>query len=183
MFAEQPLAEAFAPLQGAIVLSSIFFVVGLGLSVLASVVLARRMVKPIRVLQDGAARIGAGDLGHRIDVRTGDELEALGQEFNRTAAQLEESYANLEQKVESRTRELAEANTDLREALERQTATSEVLPSSAARRSSSSPCSRRSWRSATKLCDGSRLDLSVRRRGISVLAPLTATRQEALGIT
>jgi methyl-accepting chemotaxis protein len=78
-------------------------------------------------LQDGAARIGAGDLGHRIDVRTGDELEALGQEFNRTAAQLEESYANLERKVEARTRELAEANADLSEALEQQTATSEVL--------------------------------------------------------
>ena len=83
---------------------------GLGLSVLASVLLARRMVAPIRVLQEGAARIGAGDLGHRIEVRTGDELEALGDELNRTAAQLEESHATLEQKVEARTRELADAN-------------------------------------------------------------------------
>jgi len=127
VFAEQPLAEAFAPLQGAIVLSAIFFVVGLGLSVLASVVLARRMVAPIRVLQQGAAKIGAGELGHRIDVRTGDELQALGEEFNRTAAHLEESYATLEQKVEARTRELADANAGLSEALEQQTATSEVL--------------------------------------------------------
>src|SRR5262249_27177788 len=100
VFAEQPLAEAFAPLRGQIVLSSIFLATGLGLSVLASVMLARRMVAPIRLLQQGAARIGAGELGHRIDVRTGDELEALGEEFNRTAAQLEESYATLEQKVE-----------------------------------------------------------------------------------
>jgi signal transduction histidine kinase len=113
VFAEQPLAEAFAPLQGAIVLSAIFFIVGLGLSVLASVVLARRMVAPIRVLQQGAARIGAGELGHRINVRTGDELEALGEEFNRTAEHLEESYANLEQRVEVRTRELADANAGL----------------------------------------------------------------------
>jgi signal transduction histidine kinase len=113
VYAEQPLAEAFAPLQGAIVLSTIFFVVGLGLSVLASVLLARRMVEPIRVLQEGAAKIGAGELGHRLDVRTGDELESLGEEFNRTAARLEESYANLEQKVEARTRELAQANTEL----------------------------------------------------------------------
>jgi signal transduction histidine kinase len=127
VFAEQPLAEVFAPLQGAIVLSTIFFVVGLGFSILASVVLARRMVAPIRVLQQGAARIGAGELGHRIDIRTGDELEALGEEFNRTAARLEESYASLEQKVEARTRELADANAELTEALEQQTATSEVL--------------------------------------------------------
>ena len=85
------------------------------------------MVAPIRVLQEGAARIGAGDLGHRIEVRTGDELEALGDEFNRTAAQLQESYANLEQKVVERTRELAATNAELTEALEQQTATSEIL--------------------------------------------------------
>jgi signal transduction histidine kinase len=114
VFAEQPLAEALAPLQGSIVLSAIFFVVGLGLSMLASVVLARRMVAPIRVLQQGAAKIGAGELGHRVAVRTGDELEALGEELNRTAAQLEESYANLEEKVEARTRELADANAGLK---------------------------------------------------------------------
>jgi len=41
------------------------------------------MVAPIRVLQEGAARIGAGDLGYRIEVRTGDELEVLGDELNR----------------------------------------------------------------------------------------------------
>jgi signal transduction histidine kinase len=111
--AEQPLDEAFIPLRGTIGLSAIFFVVGLALSIVASVLLARRMVAPIRLLQQGATRIGAGELGHRIAVRTGDELEALGQEFNRTARQLEESYANLEQKVEARTRELATANEEL----------------------------------------------------------------------
>jgi signal transduction histidine kinase len=112
--AEQPLDEAFVPLRGTVELSAIFFVVGLALSVIASVLLARRMVAPIRLLQQGATRIGAGELGHRIAVRTGDELEALGQEFNRTAGQLEESYATLEQKVEARTRELATANEELK---------------------------------------------------------------------
>jgi PAS domain S-box-containing protein len=124
---ERPLADAYAPLRAPILRSAVIFVLGLGLSVLASLVLARRMVAPIRLLQAGAARIGAGDLGHRIAVRTGDELETLGEEFNRTAAQLEESYATLEQKVEARTRELADANAGLTEALEQQTATSEIL--------------------------------------------------------
>jgi signal transduction histidine kinase len=49
-------------------------------------------------------------LDHRIEVRTGDELEALATEFNRMTAQLQESYAGLEQKVEERTRELEIAN-------------------------------------------------------------------------
>ena len=153
VFAEQPLSEAFAPLQGAIVLSSIFFVVGLGLSVLASVLLARRMVNPIRELQDGAERIGAGDLGHRIDIKTGDELEALGQAFNRTAGQLEESYASLERKVEERTRELAEANAELKEALERQTATSEILRVIASSPTEVQPVFDTIVGSAARLCD------------------------------
>jgi PAS domain S-box-containing protein len=124
---ERPLADAYAPLRAPILRSAVIFVLGLGLSILASILLARRMVAPIRTLQQGASRIGAGDLGHRVDVRTGDELEALGQELNRTAEQLEESYASLEQKVEARTRELAAANAGLTEALEQQTATSEIL--------------------------------------------------------
>src|SRR5262245_2985799 len=111
---EQPLGEVFAPLQASIVRSAILFVLGLVLSVLASVLLARRMVAPIRALQAGAARIGAGDLGHRIDVRTGDELQVLGEEFNRTATQLQESYASLEHKVEQRTAELTRTVSELR---------------------------------------------------------------------
>jgi PAS domain S-box-containing protein len=143
---ERPLADAFAPLRVPIVRSAAIFVLGLGLSVLASLVLARRMVAPIRILQAGAARIGAGDLGHRIDVRTGDELESLGEEFNRTAVHLEESYANLEQKVEARTR-------DLRESLEQQTATGEILRVISSSPTDVQPVFDTIARNAMRLCD------------------------------
>src|SRR5207248_10098378 len=79
-------------------------------AVLAGWFLARRMVIPIQALRDGAARIGEGDLGQRISISTGDELEALGDQFNSMAAQLQDSYATLERKVEERTHELALAN-------------------------------------------------------------------------
>jgi signal transduction histidine kinase len=105
---EQPLEEAFAPVYGAMLRTAVLLMVGLALSILASLVLARKMVTPIRRLQEGAARIGAGALDQRIEVRTGDELEALAEQFNSMAGQLQASYANLEQKVEERTRELRE---------------------------------------------------------------------------
>jgi len=120
VFVEQPLVEAFEGIRASIIRAAVLILMGVGLSVIASLVLARRMVKPIQALQAGAARIGAGELGHRIEVKTGDELETLADQFNQAAAQLQESYANLEQKVEARTRELSEA-------LEQQTATGEIL--------------------------------------------------------
>ena len=87
---------------------------------LAGALLARRMVVPIRTLQAGAERIGGGEFDHRLSIKTGDELEALANQFNRSAAALEESYATLEQRVEDRTRELSES-------LEQQTALAEIL--------------------------------------------------------
>jgi signal transduction histidine kinase/DNA-binding response OmpR family regulator len=114
VFVEQPRAEAFAPLQAALSRSAVSLAIGLALAILASVVLARRMVAPIRELQAGAARIGLGELGYRIDLKTGDELETLGEEINRTAAKLAESYAGLEQKVDERTAELTRSVAELR---------------------------------------------------------------------
>jgi signal transduction histidine kinase/DNA-binding response OmpR family regulator len=111
-----PLHEALEPMLDAIVRAVVVLLLGLGVAVLASLALARRMVAPIRRLQDGAERVGRGELGHRIDVRTGDEVEALGEQFNRMAAQLQESYRVLEEKVAERTRELAGANAELAQA-------------------------------------------------------------------
>lgn len=107
---ERPTAEAYAPLYASILRTSVLLLLGLGMATLASLLISRRVVRPVEVLRQGAARIGAGVLDHRIEVRTGDELEALATEFNRMAAQLQESYAGLEQKVEERTRELEIAN-------------------------------------------------------------------------
>ena len=120
VFVEQPIAEAFAPLYESLKRTGILLLAGLVLSVVASTLVARRMVKPIRAVQDGAERIGAGNLDQDIEVRTGDELETLADQFNTMAARLKDSYTGLERKVDERTRELTET-------LEQQTATSDIL--------------------------------------------------------
>jgi signal transduction histidine kinase len=120
VFVDLPIDEAFAPIYASVQRTVVLLLVGLAISSVASLFLVRRMVSPVQTLQAGAARIGAGELDHRIPVKGSDELGALAGEFNRMAAQLQEYTAGLEQKVEERTRELTEA-------LERQTATSEIL--------------------------------------------------------
>ena len=110
VFAELPIDEAYAPLYDSALRSGVIILVALMLAIFAGLLLARRMVVPIRALRDGAVRIGSGDLGQRISINTGDELEALGDQFNAMAARLQESYAGLESKVEERTRQLEAAN-------------------------------------------------------------------------
>ena len=114
VFVELPVAEAYAPLFATIERSGILLMAALCFAFLAGLILARRMVGPIQALRAGAARIGSGDLGQRISVKTGDELEGLADQFNDMAGRLQESYADLEKKVEIRTHELAQSVAELR---------------------------------------------------------------------
>jgi signal transduction histidine kinase len=113
VFVDLPVDEAYAPIYGSILRSGAFVLGAVVLAALAGLYLAHRMTKPIRALHVGAARIGQGDLAHRIAIETGDELETLGREFNQMATRLQESYATLEHKVKERTQELELANQEL----------------------------------------------------------------------
>ncbi len=110
---ELPLLEAYANL-GQMILSL------LGLLLVAVVVigaltswLPRRVVRPLAQLEEGAMLLSSGRLDHRIRLRTGDELEALGDAFNQMAGRLQELYSELEQRVAERTRDLARRSVQL----------------------------------------------------------------------
>jgi signal transduction histidine kinase len=107
VFVEQPASEALGPLEDVILRTGLLLGGSLVLAALAGLVLARTVVRPIHRLQAGAKSIAEGSLDERIEVRSRDELGALASQFNDMAARLKESYADLEGKVELRTKELA----------------------------------------------------------------------------
>ncbi|MBR0995126.1 GAF domain-containing protein [Bradyrhizobium japonicum] len=136
---EQPTTQALMPIRDQLVRIALLIGMGLMVAILAGTLLARRMIIPITALRDGAHRLGEGDFSHRIDVKTSDELEDLAGQFNRMADQIQETYSNLESKVEERTRDLAQSINELKvlEEVGRAVASSldlnAVLPTIAAR--------------------------------------------------
>lgn len=88
VIAQQPVAEAFAPIRAALWRSLALLVVGTLFAISLAWWLAHRMSGPIRQLEDGVQRIGAGQFEHRIEMSSGDELEQLANRFNDMAGEL-----------------------------------------------------------------------------------------------
>lgn len=139
VFFEQETAQALTPIRDQLIRIALLIGLGLVVAIVAGTIMARRMLVPITALQAGARRLGAGDFGHRIEVKTSDELEELANQFNGMAGQLAETYSNLESKVKERTRDLAQSINELKvlEEVGRAVASSldldAVLPTVAAR--------------------------------------------------
>lgn len=112
---EQPLSDAYEPLYASVFRTSSLLLVGLGMALLASIFVARRVVRPLEALRYGVERIGKGDLNFRLHVKTGDEMETLAEEFNKMTGALQDAYTSLENKVAERTQELSIANQRLKE--------------------------------------------------------------------
>ncbi|MDB4916254.1 MAG: Histidine kinase [Gemmatimonadetes bacterium] len=98
-------------------------IIGIAATLLGGIVLAIMLTAsintPLRALVRAAEQIGSGDLSQRVLVRSHDELERLGDSFNRMASALRDMHDNLEQKVADRTLELHAEKEAHREARER----------------------------------------------------------------
>ncbi len=79
---------------------------GGSLALLVGWLSARRMAAPISRLREATARLAAGQWDTDPKVRSGDEIELLADDFGAMSRQLQDSYRELEHKVETRTAEL-----------------------------------------------------------------------------
>ena len=113
VFTEQPAGDFYAPLYASLIRTSSLLLVGFGIALLASLLLARRVIRPLQVLREGAEHLGRGELGARLELKTGDEFEVVAEEFNKMTDSLRELYADLEHRVADRTHELTIANEKL----------------------------------------------------------------------
>ena len=89
--AVQPTAEAFSPIRSALWRSLVLIAIGTLITILLAYWLANRMSGPVRTLEDGAKRIGAGQFDYRIAISSGDEMELLATRFNEMAGELASS--------------------------------------------------------------------------------------------
>jgi signal transduction histidine kinase/HAMP domain-containing protein len=68
------------------------------------------LIGPVKLMDARLKHVALGDFTHRLDIPNRDELGALAHEFNHMAAQLQESYA----KVQDRTHALTKAVEELK---------------------------------------------------------------------
>ncbi len=109
LMAEISQAQAFLPADR---LARSILVIGTlcsGLLLVTVYLLSRRITRPILAIGDAASRLAEGDLNQTAPVLTQDEVGVLAQTFNKMAGQLKASFETLEQRVEERTIELAQA--------------------------------------------------------------------------
>ncbi len=71
------------------------------------------VLKPLKELETTSREISLGNLDIRVAINTNDELEHLGNNFNKMASNLAQNRDKLEERVSKATQELAKANKDL----------------------------------------------------------------------
>jgi len=88
-------ADAVAPARALVRTVILVAVATICLLLLVSFHQIRRLLDPIARLRDGTAGLARGEFGTRVDVRTGDELQDLGDSFNVMAGDLQRQFAQL----------------------------------------------------------------------------------------
>ncbi|HET8761086.1 MAG TPA: HAMP domain-containing protein, partial [Nitrospiria bacterium] len=109
----QDPAESYASIYTLLRWIGLAGVTGTAIFVLLGLLIARRIVQPIQTLQAGAELIGQGNLNHRIEISTGDEIEDLANQFNKMAHKLKLFYIGLEENVKEKSWKIEHQNKEL----------------------------------------------------------------------
>ncbi|HTL62177.1 MAG TPA: ATP-binding protein [Nitrospira sp.] len=105
-FVWQSSDELFSPIKHLFTWMTVFGCIAMVLLATLGYLAATRIVTPVRQLQQAAQSIGRGELRQSIEIKTGDELETLAEEFNRMNRQLEAAFAGLNDQVTLKTQEV-----------------------------------------------------------------------------
>lgn len=110
----QPVAVAEAPINRVILIDVASFALAAALGTLAILYLSQQIVAPILELDRAAREWSDGNLGVRVSIRTGDELEHLANSLDDMAASLQRTL----QQLSETDRRLTEERNRLRAILE-----------------------------------------------------------------
>ncbi|GAB4434549.1 MAG: hypothetical protein OHK0040_05540 [bacterium] len=102
----QPVTDIFRHVIYTIFFLFLFSSVVIFFVFLISGRLAKNITNPIMKLYHTAESVGAGNIGETVDIKTGDEIEELAEEFNKMSLRLKDLYTDMEQKIEDRTKEV-----------------------------------------------------------------------------
>lgn len=89
-----------------IIIANVF--IGIIIIILA-ILLSRKITDPIHALINAVQKIGKGDLSQHIRIESKHEIKTLANEFEFMRRKLQESYTDLEAKIEERSKALREA--------------------------------------------------------------------------
>jgi HAMP domain-containing protein len=123
-----PQRHVMGPINALFMQTLAFALSLLALISVAGLAVTRRILRPIHMLKQGVQEIGQGNLEHRIDVRSGDEIEVLAFEFNRMAERMQRTQEQLQrrgQELEQRVNQLRRLQAQLMQS-ERMAATGEL---------------------------------------------------------
>ena len=91
------------------ILTAVFFII-IALVYMVARRTAKLVTDPIMVLDEGARCIGNGNLDHRIEIHSGDEIEELAHTFNKMTADLKDYISNLTETTAAKERIQSELN-------------------------------------------------------------------------
>jgi signal transduction histidine kinase/HAMP domain-containing protein len=105
-FVWQSSDELFSPIRHLFTWITVFGSVAVVLLASLGYIAANRIVTPVRQLQTAARSIGRGEWWEPVEIKTGDELQELAEEFTRMNRQLESAFAGLTDQVALKTQEV-----------------------------------------------------------------------------